>query len=125
MPAILQNHYVLAVHNVRSAAAWFVDMLDFRIVAQPDGWIFVAKDNCMLMLGECPDDLPAKDIGSHSYFAYLVVDDADGCYRMLAERGADLLSEIADKPWKMREFGVRTPEGHRILIGQRMGNSGQ
>jgi hypothetical protein len=30
-------------------------MLGFRIVAEPDGWIFVAKDGCMIMLGECPD----------------------------------------------------------------------
>lgn len=26
----------------------------------------------------------------------------------------------ASKPWGMREFGVRTPEGHRIMFGQEL-----
>ena len=33
MTMILQNHYVLAVHGVRVSAAFYVDVLDFRIVA--------------------------------------------------------------------------------------------
>jgi len=27
---------------------------------------------------------------------------------------------LADKPWGMREFGVRTPDGHRIMFGQEL-----
>jgi len=78
MPTILQNHYVLAVPNARRSANFYVQMLGFHIVAEPSGWVFVKKDHCMIMLGECPDDLPASELGYHSYFAYLRVDDADG-----------------------------------------------
>lgn len=115
--AILRNHYVLAVHDARRSAEFYVRMLGFQIVAEPPGWIFVEKDHCMIMLGECPDDLPASELGCHSYFAYLRVDDADGYYNDLKDKGADLLSEIEDKPWRMREFGLRTVDGHRIMIG--------
>lgn len=114
---ILQNHYVLAVHDVRRSAQFYVDILGFEIVNEPPGWIFVKKDNCMIMLGECPDDMPAGELGCHSYFAYLRVADADSYYQFVKERGADFTSHIADKPWQMREFGVRTPDGHRIMIG--------
>jgi uncharacterized glyoxalase superfamily protein PhnB len=95
-------------------------MLGFRIVADhsSDGWIFVARENCMIMLGECPDDKPAGDLGCHSYFAYLHVADADCYYNDLKAKGADLLSPIEDKPWGMREFGLRTIDGHRITIGR-------
>jgi len=31
MPTILQNHYVLAVHNVRESAKFYVEMLGFSI----------------------------------------------------------------------------------------------
>ncbi|HEX4590284.1 MAG TPA: VOC family protein [Gemmataceae bacterium] len=117
MSPILQNHYVLAVHNIRRSAEFYVQMLGFRVVAEPAGWIFVAKDNVMIMLGECPDDLPAGETGCHSYFAYLRVADADVWYNDLKAKGADLTSAIADKPWKMREFGLRTVDGHRIMIG--------
>jgi uncharacterized glyoxalase superfamily protein PhnB len=82
------------------------------------GWLFVAKDACLIMLGECPNDMPASELGCHSCFAYLRVTDADSYYRHLKAKGADMLSEIEDKPWGMREFGLRTPDGHRIKIGR-------
>jgi len=117
MPSIIQNHYVLAVHDVKRSAEFYVKMLGFDIVAEPAGWIFVRKDQCMIMLGECPDDMHPSQLGCHSYFAYLRVDDADGYYRQLKANGAEVLSEIEDKPWNMREFSVRTFDGHRITIG--------
>lgn len=71
----------------------------------------------MIMLGECPDDMPASALGCHSYFAYLRVADADSYYHHLKTKGADVLSEVEDKPWEMREFGLRTPDRRRIMIG--------
>ena len=117
MPAILQNHYVLAVPDIRVSAAFFVDALGFEIVNEPPGWIFVARDNCMIMLGECPDATPMSQLGDHQYFAYLRVDDADAFLARLTERGIHPHHPIGTKPWGMREFGVRTPDGHRIMIG--------
>lgn len=117
MPTILKNHYVLAVHDVRASARFYVESLGFRIVSEPPGWIFVARDNCMIMLGECPDDLHPSALGCHSYFAYLRVDDADAFHTELRSRGVEFLSDIQDKPWGMREFGVKTVDGHRIMIG--------
>ena len=121
MPAILQNHYVLAVPDVRASAAFFVDALGFRIVNEPPGWIFVARDNSMIMLGECPDAIAASELGDHSYFAYLRVDDADAFFTQVLASGVRPNAPISDKPWGMREFGVRTPDGHRITIGHIIG----
>ena len=117
MSAILQNHHVLAVHDVRRSARFYVETLGFKIVREPPGWIFVARDNCLIMLGECPDDMDPHDLGCHSYFAYFRVADADVYYRDLQAKKADLLSKIEDKPWGMREFALRTVDGHRITIG--------
>ncbi|MET0621793.1 MAG: VOC family protein [Pyrinomonadaceae bacterium] len=121
MPTILQNHYVLAVHDLKISAGFFVDNLGFRVAAEPPGWVFVAKDNCMIMLGECRDAIPAGELGDHSYFGYLRVDDVDRYYDELKAKGVEVSSPLADKPWGMREFGLRTPEGHRLMIGQLIG----
>ena len=118
MPTILQNHYVLAVHNVRDSARFYVDVLGFDIESDVGGWIFVKKDHCMIMLGECPDDRHPSELGSHSYFAYLRVDDVDAYFTQVRAKGVELLNEPSDKPWGMREFGLTTPEGHRLMIGQ-------
>lgn len=118
MATILRNHYVLAVHDVRRSAEFYVRMLGFEIVAEPAGWVFVAKDECVIMLGECPDDLPASELGCHSYFAYLRVNNVDAWYGDVKAKGVEIVSELADKPWNMREFGLRTVDGHRIMVGQ-------
>ena len=115
MSPILQNHYVLAVHDVRRSAQFYVEMLGFRIVSEPPGWIFVAKDSCMIMLGECPDDMSAGELGCHSYFAYLRVENADSYYRHLKAKGASLVSEIEDKRGKCASLAC----GHRTAIGSK------
>jgi predicted enzyme related to lactoylglutathione lyase len=118
MPTILQNHYVLAVHDVRTSAQFYVDVLGFAIVSEPPGWIFVKKDDCLIMLGECPDDLPPRELGCHNYFGYLKVDDVDAYYADVKSKGGTIINDLANKPWGMREFGLETVDGHRIMIGQ-------
>lgn len=117
MPAILQNHYVLAVPDVRASADFYVRALGFAIVHEPPGWVFVARDDVMIMLGECPDAIPPAGLGDHNWFAYLRVDDADGFLAQLTAAGFQPLSRIENKPWGLREFSVRSPDGHRIAIG--------
>ena len=68
MATILQNHYVLAVHDLKVSSKFFLD-LGFQIYTEPAGWVFVKKDNCMIMLGECKDAIAPEDLGDHSYFA--------------------------------------------------------
>ncbi len=51
--------------------------------------------------------MPARDIGDHSYFAYVTVSDA-----------THLLEESTQR--RLRKFGVRTVDGHRIMFGQEL-----
>jgi len=122
MAKILQNHYVLAVHDLQSSSKFFEE-LGFKVVSKPEGWIFVKRDNCMVMLGECRDALHPSKLGDHSYFGYLRVDDADDYYEDLRKKGIKILSPLETKPWEMREFAVASPEGHRITIGQWVGEN--
>jgi catechol 2,3-dioxygenase-like lactoylglutathione lyase family enzyme len=124
MPTILQNHYVLAVHNVRESARFYVDVLGFSVAQELGGWIFVKKDNCLIMLGECPNDMKPSELGCHNYFAYLRVDDVDAYYAQVERAGFKPLAAVGDKPWGMREFAIRTPDGHRLMIGQSIGQKG-
>ena len=117
MPTILQNHHVLAVHNLETSSNFFMD-LGFEVVMEPPGWVFDAKDHYMIMLGECPDAMRASRLGDHSYFAYLRVDDVDGYYQDLKAKGIQISSPVSNKPWGMREFGIMSPDGHRIMIGR-------
>ena len=65
----------------------------------------------------------AAELGNHSWFAYATVRGVDGLFAELRARGALINSEPRSEPWGMREFGVRTPDGHRITFGEPIGAS--
>ena len=116
---ILKNGSVLAVRDADATAKFFIEVLGFETYLQPEGWHFVKRDEWIIMLGSCPDDLPASETGCHSYFAYLWVDDADAMYQEFVARGWSG-GAPQDKPWGLREFTVRTPDGHRMCFGQHL-----
>ena len=111
---------VLAVKDLSRSVAFYRDKLGFALDFEVPGWAFLSRDRFQVMLGECPDAMSAAETGDHSYFAYVSVDDVDDLPREFAEKGVTRLQEISDRPWGMRELGVRTPDGHRIMFGQRI-----
>ena len=70
--------------------------------------------------GECADAIPPRELGDHSYFAHLVVEDVDEYHQRAVERGAEIVKPLRDEPWGMRGFGLRTVDGHRVMIGSRL-----
>jgi predicted enzyme related to lactoylglutathione lyase len=114
---IRAHHYVLAVPDLARSAAFFRDVLGFTVHAISDpGWLFFVKDQCQIMAGACPDALPAGQLGDHSYFGYLVVDDVDAYHGRVQAAGVEVVKPLRDEPWGMREFGLRTVDGHRLMI---------
>lgn len=116
---IKQTIYVLAVPDLEKSAEFFRDVLDFTIHEIGDqGWRMFARDNCRIMAGHCPDAIRPSELGDHSYFGYFVVDNVDDYYGMVTSKGAEIIKPLKSERWGMREFGVRTIDGHRIMIGQ-------
>ena len=56
--------------------------------SRPAGSLY-EKDGCRIMAGECPDAIPPRDLGDHSYFAYLAVDDVDAYHARAVARGSE------------------------------------
>jgi uncharacterized glyoxalase superfamily protein PhnB len=111
---------VLAVRDLSKSMAFYRDKLGFNLDFEIEGWAWLSRDTFSLMLGQCPDEVPARETGNHSLFAYVFVDAVDDLYGEFKERGVDSIGEIADKPWGMREFVTTTNDGHRILFGQEL-----
>ena len=111
---------VLAVRDLATSVDYYVRVLGMSIDFTVPGWAFLSRGSFRLMLGECSDAMPAHDTGDHSYFVYVTVEGIDELYAEVVANGATLTQPLASKPWGMREFGVRTPEGHRIMFGQEL-----
>lgn len=117
-PSILETRYVLAVKNLQSSANFYIEKLGFATDWAQDGWHQLRRDGIVVMLGECADDVAAFETRNHSYFAYIRVEGLDALFGEFYSKGVDMLSHPKDKPWGMREFGIRTVDGHRIMFGE-------
>jgi catechol 2,3-dioxygenase-like lactoylglutathione lyase family enzyme len=116
---IVNSRCVLAVRDLQISTRYYVDVLGFtKDPIDAEGWSFLTRDVFRVMLGECSDALPASELGDHSYYAYWNVEGVDELYREFVTKGALVTSAPTDKPWGLREFGLTTPDGHRIVCGQ-------
>ena len=113
--------FVLAVPDLERSARFYRGALGFTVheIGDP-GWRLFSRDGCRIMAGECPDAMPPANLGDHSYFAYLVVTDVDAELEQVERHGAEILKRVRDEPWGMREFALRTVDGHRIMVGQEL-----
>ena len=123
MPEITSHRLVIAVPNLQKSAAFYRDILGFTIHAISDpGWLFYRCGDCTIMAGECPDAIPPSQLGDHSYFAYLMVGDIDSFHASVRETDTRICKTLRDEPWGMREFGLVTVDGHRMMFGTPISN---
>ncbi len=130
MPTISSTMYVIAVKDLKRTAEFYKRAMGFTVrEIGDDGWRMFVKDQCRIMAGHCPDAVPAGELGDHSYFAYLNVEEIDAYFAQVAQtieqNGGKILKPPRDEPWGMREFALQTIDGHRIMLGHDLkGNSG-
>ena len=118
MSNLMQVRCVLAVNDLKRSVEFYRESLGFKVDFETEGWSFLSRDQMKLMLGHCPNEIPASNIHDHSWFAYVNVEKIDSLYQELKNKTVEIVQDIADKPWGMREFGIVTPDGHRIVFGQ-------
>jgi uncharacterized glyoxalase superfamily protein PhnB len=122
VPRIVGCRSVLAVRNLAASTRFYTEVLGFcRDPIDAEGWSFLSRDGFHVMLGECRDAMPGGELGDHSYFVHLLVEGVDALHEEVAARGADVLFGPKDQPWGLREFGIRTPDGHRMVFGEGIG----
>jgi catechol 2,3-dioxygenase-like lactoylglutathione lyase family enzyme len=90
MPArIAPWAFVLAVSDLAKSAHYFRDVLGSEIGwDEAADWRLAERGGVRVMLGHCPNDMPAAEIGSHSWFGYIEVDDVDALRAEITRRGA-------------------------------------
>lgn len=118
---ITSNHHVLGVHDLERSRDWYERVLGCETEVVDEGkWHFFSRDGVTFMCGRCPDAIDPRELGDHQYFAYLLVDDLHAFHERAQGADADIIKPPRDEPWGMREMGLRTVDGHRIMLAQRL-----
>lgn len=118
---VARNDYVLAVHDIDRTRDWFVRVLQCTAdEVDPGNWVFCRCEEFTFMIGRCPDAIAPSELGDHAYFAYLFVNDVDAWAAHVSREGAEIVKPPTTEPWGVRELALRTVDGHRIMLGQRV-----
>ncbi|MBS7456029.1 VOC family protein [Coralloluteibacterium stylophorae] len=120
MTDFTKTRYTLAVRDLDRSTAYYTSVLGLGIDFSAPGWSFLSRGSFRVMLGECIDATPPAELGDHAWFGYVTVSDAAALFGEYRDAGAEFTQPLADKPWGMREFGIRTIDGHRIMFGQEL-----
>ena len=119
MSRVLDSRSVLAVQDLARSTRFYIEVLGFQLdPVDAKGWSFLSMDSFKLMLGECADEIAATETGNHSWFVRLMIEGLDEYHRVISSRGAEVIAEPGDKRWGLREFVIRTPDGHRIMFAE-------
>ncbi len=121
MTIIEGTMHVIAVQDLKRSAQFYENMLGFQVKEIGDpGWLMFTRGACEIMAGACPDCMSAGELGDHSYILYLKVNGIDQFYSEVVEKGGEVLKTLRNEPWVMREFALRTIDGHRLMIGEQI-----
>ena len=117
MASISKTRFVIAVPDLKVSSAFYRDVLGFTIHTIPHpGWLFYRCDNCIIMAGQCPNAIHPSQLGDHSYYAYLEIGNINSFYEAVRTAGATICKVIRNESSGMREFGLVTIDGHRIMF---------
>ena len=113
---------VLLVRDVVKAADYFRDKLGFavpRFWGDPPRFAIASRDNAEVMLNQVETGDTFKPNGDYDgrFDAYFYVRDADALHAEFAAKGADIVCPPEDQVYLMREFQVRSVDGHLMGFG--------
>ena len=81
----------------------------------------MSRDDIEIHFWTCKERRIAEDTS-----AYFNVDDVDALHATLSEANdGGRLSEVADRPWGMREFYVWDPDGNLLKFGVSRSTAGE
>src|SRR3989454_348428 len=119
----------ICVSDFEQSITWFENVLGFRVVARDadeyaelsrgETSIQLATDSAPYWASERPRLLPPGQRGSGVEIA-LLVENINDLYRQAQLAQADIVRELADYPWHIRQFWVPHPDGYLIRPAQKI-----
>lgn len=107
----IQGAAVLHVPDVKATAAFYRDVLGFVWDFGDDQYAVVWRENSAVHLA-------AGEQAPSGVHLFQWVCDVDAYYREVVERGAEITAPCGDRPYGIRDFSLRDPNGIEIVFGQ-------
>jgi uncharacterized glyoxalase superfamily protein PhnB len=101
----------LPVEDVERAQAYYKDFLGFEILwTYPDKSIgAVGRENTAIFFAKTNKTIEPN-------IHWIFSENVDLTYAEFKDRGVDIIEDIENKPWNMRQFAIRDLNGHIFYI---------
>jgi uncharacterized glyoxalase superfamily protein PhnB len=107
----IQGAPVLHVPDVQAASRYYRDVLGFTSDFGDSDYAVVWRDNSAI-------HFIRSDVAPCGVHLFQWVRDVDACYKELKERGAEITVELGNRPYGLRDFNLRDPNGITIVFAQ-------
>lgn len=112
------NSASIFVRDYEATVAFYVDQLGFAVEERSERASMLRAGDFRLLVhvggpAAAPPDLPMH--------LHLSVDDVDGYYRRLIDRGVEVPEPPQDRPWGLRTFHMHDPNGFEWEFTQEIG----
>lgn len=114
----IQGAPVLHVSEVKATAAYYRDVLGFQWDFGDDEYAVVWRDNSAIHFAKA--ERPPTGVHLSQW-----VRDVDAYCKEIVGRGAQITVEPGDRPYGIRDFTVRDPNGIDIVFGQDIPDAGR
>ena len=116
--------FIFRAQDYEASVAFYRDGLELPIVGSWDrgpaerGALFQAASGIIEVLALAPG---AEYVPPQGMELSYEVDDVDGWYRRVREKGLSIRGELADKPWGHRSFSLTDPDGIKVILYSSIG----
>lgn len=107
----IQGAPVLHVPDVQAIVGYYTDVLGFTSDFGDDAYAVVWRDNSAIHFVK-------SDGCASGVHLFQWIRDVDAYYSEIKARRAEIAIQPADRPYGVREFSVRDPNGVVIVFGQ-------
>ena len=117
-----QMHAGLAVTDISTAIEFYVSKLGFRqgfTWGEPPTFAGLNLGSVQLFLAK-GTPTPSAETSA----VYFLVGDADQLYEFHRAKGVEIAQPIEDRPYGIRDYTVRDPDGYYLVFGQHLFSAG-
>ena len=118
----INPHFV--VRDVVEAAEYYRDVFGFKILGyywDPPVFAMVRRDDVVIQFGRIDRGqtvAPNRIRRDEALDAYIWVDDLDGLFAELKDKGAKIVEEPRRQPWDCYEFSVEDAFGFQLVFSK-------
>lgn len=113
------HHTTLQVSDVPAAVDFYATRLGFWTAFVTDDSTFAGVN-----LGNVQIFLEKGTPDPNGFSMYFVVGDADELHQFHTSKGVEITDPPDDRPYDIRDYGVRDLHGYRLRFGHRLYNAG-